>query len=449
MQTDDAPLDPNPPAIEPAQENDRRAQPVDTEQPPRLPFPVVGIGASAGGLAAVSELISAVRPDSGMAFVLIQHLPPTGESMLVDILCKRTSIPVLQVEQEMALEPNHLYIIRPGRTLTIEGGVFHLGEHLERPMGNRPIDDFFRSLAEVQRERSIAVIMSGMGSNGSAGSQAIKAVGGMCIAQDPETAEFPSMPRHLIDTGYADFILRPRDMPDVMSAYAGHPYASGERETPAVLAKRDQQHLREILAVLRTRTRQDFNGYKKPTILRRVQRRMGLNRIANLSEYARFLRQSTSEISALSDDLLIHVTGFFRDPDAWETLRERVIVPLIAAREADESIRCWVTACSSGEEAYSLAMLLVEECDRLKSRWTSRSSPPIWRSERSRTPAAAFTPAASNRRSSRSAWSDSFRGKTRSIASARTCASAWCSLRKTSCRIRRFRGSTSSVAAIY
>jgi len=337
----------------------RCTQPVDTENPPRLSFPVVGVGASAGGLEAISDFLTAMRPDCGMAFVIILHLPPDRPSMLAEILSKKTAMPVKQIEQGMAVEPNHVYVIRPGYVLTIQDGALHLGERLEKPGNNRPVDDFFRSLAEEQRERAIAVIMSGMGSNGTAGSQAIKAVGGLCIAQEPETAQFPSMPRRLIDAGYADYILRPQDIPDVLLAYAGHPYARG-----ALLDQQDLQHVREILAVLRTRTRHDFGGYKKPTIFRRIQRRMGLNRITKVGAYAKFLRQTASEVSALADDLLIHVTGFFRDSQAWEALREQVIVPLIASREPDVAVRAWVTACSSGEEAYTLAMLLVEEAER-------------------------------------------------------------------------------------
>lgn len=360
------PSDTNPESkAQPEQQPDREAQPVSSEQPPRLPFPVIGIGASAGGLTAISEFLSKVRTDSGMAFVFILHLPPTADSMLAEILSKRTPIPVLQVANGMEVEPNHLYVIRPGHTLTIGDGVFHLGERLATPMHNRPVDDFFKSLAREQRERAICVVMSGMGSNGSAGAQAIKAVGGLCVAQDPETAEFPSMPRHLIDAGYADYILRLQDIPDVLLSYAGHPYAQGKTDAETAIAKRDQQHLREILAVLRTRTRHDFNGYKKPTVLRRIHRRMGLNRVTELGEYAKLLRQSTAEVAALADDLLIHVTGFFRDPQTWEALRQQVIVPLIGAREPEGSVRCWATACSSGEEAYTLAMLLVEEAERI------------------------------------------------------------------------------------
>jgi len=354
---------------------DRLAEPVDLEQPPRLPFAVVGIGASAGGLEAFTDLFTAMPSDSGMAFVLIQHLPPDRESMMVELLQRRTAMPVQQVDEEMAVAPNHVYLIRPGHTLTIKEGRLHLGERLEKPRHSRPVDDFLKSLAEEQRESAICVIMSGMGSNGAAGAQAIKAVGGLCIAQDPDSAAFPSMPRHLIDAGYADLILRPAEIPDALLAYTRHPYASNRRaaadtteaggvETLSVL-DREQQQVREILAIVRSRTRFDFSGYKKPTVLRRIQRRMGLNRVLELGKYTKLLRQSATEVTSLADDLLIHVTGFFRDAEAWEALRHQVIAPLVRSRDPDATIRCWVAACSSGEEAYSLAMLLVEESERL------------------------------------------------------------------------------------
>jgi two-component system CheB/CheR fusion protein len=349
---------------EPTAQPDRQAMPVDAEQPPRLGFPVVGVGASAGGLEAFTDFISAMRPDSGMAFVFIQHLPPERESLIADILAKKTAMLVLQVEDGMEVQADHVYVIRPGHVLTVADGHFRLGEQLGRRVPNRPVDDFFKSLAEEQRERAICVVMSGMGSNGTAGAQAVKAVGGLAIAQDPETAQFPSMPRHLIDQGYADYILAPRDIPEVLLQYAGHPYARENRRDAAELAKRNENHVREILAILRTRTRQDFNGYKKPTLVRRIQRRMGLTRMTEMAEYARVLRQSPSEVRALADDVLIHVTGFFRDADAWAALRQKVIAPLVARREPESEVRAWVTACSSGEEAYSLAMALVEEAER-------------------------------------------------------------------------------------
>src|SRR5688500_11374527 len=260
-------------AQQPTEQQDRQAQPVDHENPPKLAFPVVGIGASAGGLEAVTEFVQAMRPDSGMAFVFIQHLPPERESMIAELLANKTTMLVQQVEEGMEIKPDCLYVIRPGHVLTMRDGRFHLGEQLGKRGASRPVDDFFKSLAEEQRERAIAVILSGMGSNGSAGAQAIKAVGGLCVAQDPETAQFPSMPRHLIDQGYADYILAPRDIPEVLLQYAQHPYARENRRDAIEQIKRNENHVREILAILRTRTRQDFNGYKKPTILRRIQRR--------------------------------------------------------------------------------------------------------------------------------------------------------------------------------
>ncbi|WP_435017495.1 chemotaxis protein CheB [Tundrisphaera sp. TA3] len=353
-------------APRPDEETNRRAQPVDTEQPPRLPFPVVGVGASAGGIEAFGELLDAMQPDSGMAFVFILHLPADAESHLAGILARRTAMPVRQVEDGMPVEPDHVYVIRPGHVTTIRDGRLRLGPELGGPRAaNRPVDDLFRSLAEEQRERAICVVLSGLGSNGTAGAQAVKAVGGLCIAQDPDTAQYPSMPRHLVEAGYADHILRPAEIPDVLLAYAASSYASGGREQAAgPVLDREGHHLREILAVLRTRTRQDFSGYKKATLLRRVQRRMGLARLGSMAEYARLLRQTPSEVTSLSDDLLIHVTGFFRDPEAWDALRSRVIAPLVAGRDPGGSVRAWVSACSSGEEAYSLAMLLVEEAER-------------------------------------------------------------------------------------
>jgi two-component system, chemotaxis family, CheB/CheR fusion protein len=342
--------------------HDRQAQAVDHEEAPRLPFPVVGIGASAGGLEAAIEFFQATPPDIGVAFVFIQHLPPDRESLIADILGKRTKMKVLQVEEGMTVEPNTVYVIRPGHTLTIKRGVLHLGAPLAAPGHNRPVDDFFRSLADEQRERAIGVILSGMGSNGTSGAEVIKAVGGMLIAQDPDAAKFPSMPRHLIDAGLADFILQPAEMPEVLVKYIRHPYASGD-VARSISLPRVHEHFGEILAVLKSRTRLDFNGYKKPTILRRIQRRMGLHQIEELGDYSSVVRQNPTEAAALADDLMIHVSGFFRDPEAWDALRRLVIEPLVAERDVDSSIRCWVTACSSGEEAYTMAMALTEACE--------------------------------------------------------------------------------------
>ncbi|HEX8324878.1 MAG TPA: chemotaxis protein CheB [Tepidisphaeraceae bacterium] len=342
---------------------ERLAQPIDGELSPRLPFAVAGVGASAGGLEAYTEFLQATRPDSGIAFVLIQHLSPKHESVMAELLSHHTKMPVLQVSDGMEVLPNHVYMIRPGFTMTIKDGHLHLGESAALAGHRRPVDDFFKSLAEEQRERAIAVILSGTGSNGTAGAAAIKAVGGMCIAQDPDSCRFASMPRSMIDSGLADTVLKPAEMFEAIVAYATHPYAAGEDKSPASVARQDKLALTEVLAVLRARVRHDFSGYKKPTIVRRIQRRMSLLQTARMIDYVRTLRQSPAEVHALSDDLMIHVTGFFRDPEVWETLRQKVILPMVRERSEDAPIRCWVTACSSGEEAYTLGMLLLEAAE--------------------------------------------------------------------------------------
>jgi two-component system CheB/CheR fusion protein len=391
---------------QPEEQHDRQAHAVDQEEAPRLPFPVVGIGASAGGLEAFIEFFEAMPADPGIAFVLVQHLMPDRESMVAEILAKRTKMPVEQVQDGMTVKPDHVYVIRPGHTLTISNGRLRLGAPLSEPGNNRPVDDFFRSLAEEQRERSICIIMSGMGSNGTAGAEVVKAVGGVAIAQEPESCKYPWMPRHLIESGNADFILRPNEMPPVLLGYVSHPYVSGDGTTaPAEL---EMRHVTEVVNVLRARTRRDFTGYKKGTVTRRIQRRMSLNQIKALKEYVQFLRQTPAEVSALSDDLMIHVTGFFRDPEAWETLRKQIVEPLVKKRETDMAIRCWVTACSSGEEAYTLSMLLTEAAGKRPARCsTSRSSPPIRRTARCRAPGWACTRWASRRRCRRTGWRSS------------------------------------------
>src|SRR3954468_7934340 len=247
---------------QPTEEHDRMAQPVFLEEPPRLPFPIVGIGGSAGGLEAFIDFFKAMPPDSGMAFVVVQHLPPDRESMIAEILSKHTKMPVTQIVDGMQVKPNHAYVIRPGHTLTIHKGHLRLGAPVGKPGFRHPIDWFFRSLAEEQRERAICIIMSGMGSNGSAGAQAVKAVGGVCIAQDPESAKYASMPQSLIDVGLADFVLRSGQIPEILQRYSSHPYAKERTEAEQIL-ERQRQTFNEIFAILRTRSRQDFSGYRK------------------------------------------------------------------------------------------------------------------------------------------------------------------------------------------
>ena len=340
------------------------AAPDDFVEQALLPFPVVGIGASAGGVEALNAFFDGLPRESAMAFVVVQHLPPERESLMAEILARHTHLPVLQVTGGLTLQAGHVYVTRPGFTVTLERGVFRLGEPVEKRGHRRPVDDFFRSLADMQQEKAIAVVLSGMGTNGTAGARAIKAAGGLCFAQSPESAEFPAMPTSLIHAGYADQVLPPGDIGRAIVQYlkyssfdaAGSAAARGQE-----ILQRERQHLSEILAILRTHTGHDFSGYKKGTVLRRLQRRMGLASLFTLADYAARLHDSADEVGALANDLMINVTGFFRDLQAWETLRELVVRPLVTGWQSNIPIRAWVSACSSGEEAYSLAMLLAEE----------------------------------------------------------------------------------------
>ncbi len=324
---------------------------------------MVGIGASAGGVQALEAFFEKVTTDSGMAYVVVQHLSPDHTSLLEEIIGRRARIPVKQIVDGMQVERDRAYVIAPGYTLTLVQGRLRFGDPVEKRGHRRPVDDFFRSLAAEQHEKAIAVILSGTGTNGTAGAQAIKAAGGICIAQQPESAGFPGMPRSLIHAGYADQVLEPGDIPRVLMRYANHPYAGADEAALAdeEALQRDRAHLREVLAILRTRTRHDFTGYRKATLLRRIQRRMGLSETTKLSDYATTLRSNTTEVSALANDLLINVTGFFRDAEAWEALRVGVVAPVVASKRDGQPIRCWVTACASGEEAYTLAMVIAEE----------------------------------------------------------------------------------------
>jgi two-component system CheB/CheR fusion protein len=223
-------------------------------------------------------------------------------------------------------------VIRPGYTVTLEGGVLRLGAPVERRGHRRPVDDFFRSLAREQKEGAIAIVLSGTGTNGSAGAQAIKAAGGLCIAQDPKTADFPGMPQSLIYAGYADQVLNVEEIPSVLQRYVQHPYLQLDPVGRARAAEELEQHrqqLHEIIATVRARTKHDFSPYRHPTLLRRIQRRMGLAGVTTLQGYASFLKDKSGEAEALANDLMINVTGFFRDAGVWEALREAVVRPMV------------------------------------------------------------------------------------------------------------------------
>ena len=322
-------------------------------------FPVVGIGASAGGLNAFKTFFSHLPEHCDLAFVLVPHLDPTHQSLMVELLTNHTVMPVCEVTDNMPVKANHVYIIPPGRYLTIHKCRLQLTSPPKARGAETAIDNFLRSLADDQAERAIGIILSGTGSHGSSGLQAIKANGGMVMVQDPDTAEYDSMPQNAIDTGCVDYILPPDEMPEAIIKYTQHAYVKGEWK--AELQETEQEQLNRILALLRARVKYDFRCYRKNMLLRRVQRRMSLNHVDQLVEYLELLRNNADEVDHLYRDLLISVTGFFRDAEAYQELEQRVIPKLIENSGDDAPVRVWIPGCATGEEAYSIAMLLLEQ----------------------------------------------------------------------------------------
>lgn len=324
-------------------------------------FPIVGIGCSAGGLEALRALFAGMPAETGLAFVVVAHLDPTRESHLSELLGGWTAIPVVQIPGPTTIQPNHVYVIAPDQDLTIQGGVLQ-PQKPTAPRGHRhPVDSFFRSLAQDAGERAIAIVLSGTGTNGTLGLRFIKAEGGIAIAQQPETAAFEGMPRSAISTGIVDLVLPPQQMPDALIGIARTTFV--RRPDQAIAEATPDEQLADVLAIVRKKKNHDFTNYKKATLLRRINRRMGLHQIEQLSGYIDRLRQNSREVDALAADLTINVTGFFRDPEAWQELDEKVIAPLVNERANDSSIRVWVPGCSTGEEAYSIAMLVAARAE--------------------------------------------------------------------------------------
>ena len=301
----------------------------------RLELPVAGLVASAGGLDAFKKFFAAMPADSGIAFVLIPHLDPTHESLMVELLTRHTSMPVVEAAEGMAVEANRVYIIPPNKNMTIAGGVLRLTGPVERGSWQTSIDLFLRSLADDQLEKAICIILSGTGSHGTLGLKAVKAAGGMAMVQDPKTAASPGMPESAIATGLADHVLPVEQMPEALVKYVQHFHVNGGRVVAAVDETPD--HLNQLLALLRARTKFDFRGYRKKMLARRLERRMGLSHFENVADYLAHLREHPEEVKQLARDLLISVTRFFRDPDAFSTLETEVIAPLIRAKDADPS----------------------------------------------------------------------------------------------------------------
>jgi two-component system CheB/CheR fusion protein len=332
---------------------------VATEDAEKPHIPIVGIGASAGGLEAFEQFFTHAPPDTGMAFVLVQHLDPTHKSILVDLVGRYTRMKVYEVEDNMKVEPDCAYIIPPNRDMAILHGRLHLIEPVA-PRGQRlPIDYFFRSLAQDQQERAVGIVLSGTGTDGTLGVKAIKGEGGMVMVQTPESSRYDGMPRSALNAGVADYVLPAEEMAKQLVTFVE--LATGKRAkkkaTPLSAADDD---LKKVFILVRNQTGHDFSMYKDNTIMRRIERRMNINQIAELRFYVRFLQQNPMEVEVLFKELLIGVTNFFRDPDAFDALKTKVIPMIFEDRPRDRPVRVWVPGCSTGEEAYSIAMLLHE-----------------------------------------------------------------------------------------
>jgi len=334
------------------------------ENQPHNPFPIVGVGASAGGLEAFTQFLEHIPPDSGLAFVLIQHLGYNQESILTSLLSKVTKTPVHEVEEGMAIEPNHVYVLPSEMDMVIVDGSFSLIPRTSVRGQHMPIDTFFRSLAEIQASSSIGVILSGTGSDGALGVQEIHGKGGIVLVQDPASAKFDGMPRAAIATGCAHLVLSPEAIANELARVERHLYISdghsnGSKKKEEPLSEKDNI-LNKIFGLMRSKTGVDFSSYKDGTVNRRIHRRMVLQKIEDLSSYFSFLSENPGEIDDLYNDILIKVTRFFRDPDVFEVLKSKIFEGILRDKPRNTPIRLWVAACSTGEEVYSLAICLLE-----------------------------------------------------------------------------------------
>ncbi len=333
-------------------------------------FPVVGIGASAGGLVAFEAFFTGMPKDKDpdMTFVLIQHLAPDHKSMLTEIIERYTKMPVFEVEDGMIIKPNCIYIIPPNKNMALINGTLQLFE-ITTPRGqNMPIDYFFRSLASDQQERAVCIVLSGTGSDGTLGLRAIKGEGGIAIAQTADSAEYDGMPTSAIATGLVDYQLAPSEMVEHLESYISHASWIGGHPVDTDILN-DENLLKKIFLIIRSKTGHDFSKYKPSMINRRIERRLAVNQLDNLTDYIKFLQHTPEEIEILMNDMLIGVTSFFRDKDAFAKLEEEIIPKLFENKPANSTIRIWCAGCSTGEEAYSIAILLKEHLKKLKNRY--------------------------------------------------------------------------------
>jgi two-component system, chemotaxis family, CheB/CheR fusion protein len=325
----------------------------------RQDFPVVGIGASAGGIEAIEKFFAHVPEDSGIAYVVIQHLHPGHKSLMPEILSKSTTMKACEIGHEMALEPNRIYLNPSNMEVGISGRKFRLSPMASVHGFRLPVDHFFRSLAADLGDHAVCIILSGTGSDGTKGLEEVKAAGGVTIAQEERQAIFSDMPRNAIKTGVVDYVLPVEEMPREIMRSMKHPYFMTPAKHP-VPDKQFQSVLRKILMLIRSVTGQDFSNYKQNTIRRRAERRMAIHRIEDIDAYLEYLREHHDEVRLLFKDLLIGVTSFFRDDSAFQALKEKVIPQILSTRKNGGQVRIWVPACSTGEEALSIAMLFVE-----------------------------------------------------------------------------------------
>ena len=389
------------------------------------PFPIVGIGASAGGLEALEQFFSAVPPGCGMAFVIVQHLDPNHQGIMPELLQRGTRMSVAQVRDRVTVEPDHVYVIPPNKDLSLLRGALHLFDPAA-PRGLRlPIDFFFRSLADDQREHSIGILLSGMGSDGTLGLRAIKEQAGVTLVQDPVTAKFDGMPRSAIDAGLADIVAPPEALCERLMAYLQHtPHTPQPVPATPELEDRDQSGLDKVVILLRTHTGHDFSHYKKNTLYRRIERRMRLHQLDRIGQYVRYLQENPQERGLLFKELLIGVTSFFRDPEAWRQLRDRT---------AGRCVPGWPAAppARSPTHSASCSARRWRRCARTMTSH-SRSSPPTWTWTPSAAPVWASTRPTSSPTSRRNGCgASSSRRTAAATASAKRCGRWWYSPSRT------------------
>ncbi len=339
------------------------AKPTEKKISTSISFPIVGIGASAGGLETLEQFFGNVPKNSGLAFVVIQHLDPTHVGIMPELLQRTTQMKVLQATDKLQVKPNHVYVIPPNKSMSILNGHLYLLEPVESRGLRLPVDYFFRSLADDRHEKSIGVILSGMGSDGSLGLKAIKEKNGIVAVQDPSTAKFDGMPQSAVNAVVVDILAPSNELPEKLIALLKH--------TPAIVQKTEiddnsKSNLEKVVILLRTKTGHDFSLYKKNTLYRRVERRMNVHQIEKISNYVRFLQENPAELDILFKELLIGVTNFFRDTVVWEKLKDNVLPELFNKAPNEHVFRAWVAGCSTGEEAYSLAIVFKEAYEKTK-----------------------------------------------------------------------------------